>query len=217
MTNEIKAIETHHDGYRFRSRLEARWAVFFDALGIKYEYEKEGFDLGEDGWYLPDFFLPDYHVWVEIKGVDPTDEEGHKVNSLVMTGGFPAFLFVGLPRWGITKYEKECKCKLDKGEWKDGYKFDIPDHLIVDGCYFSMITKDEFIYIKDKYPEELDGIFVMAINDKTGKAVSCRDTKSFCWTPFVGIDTGRRQVDPFRFSTLDYRRALDQARGARFG
>ena len=32
---KIAAIETKYKGYRFRSRLEARWAVFFDALGIK--------------------------------------------------------------------------------------------------------------------------------------------------------------------------------------
>lgn len=51
----IKAIETHYKGYRFRSRLEARWAVFFDALGLQWEYEPEGYDLGEAGWYLPDF------------------------------------------------------------------------------------------------------------------------------------------------------------------
>ena len=28
MNNDIKAIETEYDGHRFRSRLEARWAVF---------------------------------------------------------------------------------------------------------------------------------------------------------------------------------------------
>lgn len=63
----IKAIETRYKGYNFRSRLEARWAVFFDALGVKWEYEKEGYDLGEAGWYLPDFWLPDLRCWVEIK------------------------------------------------------------------------------------------------------------------------------------------------------
>lgn len=63
----IKPIETVYNGYRFRSRLEARWAVFFDALGIEYEYEKEGFDLGKYGWYLPDFYLPEQNFWVEIK------------------------------------------------------------------------------------------------------------------------------------------------------
>ena len=52
----IKAIETRYKGYRFRSRLEARWAVFFDALGLKWEYEPEGFEL-PSGRYLPDFKL----------------------------------------------------------------------------------------------------------------------------------------------------------------
>lgn len=63
----IKAIQTHYKGYKFRSRLEARYGVFFDSLGIKWEYEPEGYDLGEHGYYLPDFFLPDYNRYVEIK------------------------------------------------------------------------------------------------------------------------------------------------------
>lgn len=67
MTGEIKAIETVYKGYRFRSRLEARWAVFFENAGIKWEYEKEGFDLGTLGWYLPDFYLPLNKMWIEIK------------------------------------------------------------------------------------------------------------------------------------------------------
>lgn len=45
MTTIIRAIDTKYKGYRFRSRLEARWAVFFDALGVRWEYEPEGFDL----------------------------------------------------------------------------------------------------------------------------------------------------------------------------
>ena len=31
----LRPIETHYNGYRFRSRLEARWAVFFEAMGWK--------------------------------------------------------------------------------------------------------------------------------------------------------------------------------------
>jgi hypothetical protein len=67
----MKSIETAYRGYRFRSRLEARWAVFFDALSIRWQYEPEGFDMGEDGRYLPDFFLPGFScnpgLYVEVK------------------------------------------------------------------------------------------------------------------------------------------------------
>lgn len=71
----MKAIDTSYKGYRFRSRTEARWAIFFDAVGISYQYEPEGFDLGEHGCYLPDFRIPSVNAWVEIKGVQPTAKE----------------------------------------------------------------------------------------------------------------------------------------------
>jgi len=63
---KIKAIDTFYNGNYYRSRLEARWSVFFDSLQIKYEYEPKGFDLGSF-WYLPDFYLPEYNLWIEIK------------------------------------------------------------------------------------------------------------------------------------------------------
>lgn len=65
---DAKAIETIYRGYRFRSRLEARWAVFFDAVGLPFEYEKEGFTLDDGTRYLPDFWLPSLKMWIEIKG-----------------------------------------------------------------------------------------------------------------------------------------------------
>lgn len=70
----IKAIETHYGGHHFRSRLEARWAVFFDHMGIRWQYELEGFEVrgvyAEPPYrrYLPDFYLPATATWVEVKG-----------------------------------------------------------------------------------------------------------------------------------------------------
>jgi hypothetical protein len=68
----IKAIETEYKGYRFRSRLEARWAVCFDKLGLEWVYESEGFVLDDGITYLPDFYLafPIFNrpgLYVEIK------------------------------------------------------------------------------------------------------------------------------------------------------
>lgn len=77
-----EAIETCYNGYRFRSRLEARWAVVFDAMGIKYRYEEEGYKLKRaNGWYvqyLPDFHLPEMNKWCECKGV-MTPEDAEKI------------------------------------------------------------------------------------------------------------------------------------------
>ncbi|GAA1022089.1 hypothetical protein Aple_064580 [Acrocarpospora pleiomorpha] len=71
----ISAIETRYAGCHFRSRLEARWAVYFDHLGIAWEYERQGYEcsarltLGtEPIAYLPDFWLPEYGMFGEVKG-----------------------------------------------------------------------------------------------------------------------------------------------------
>lgn len=71
----IKAIETRYSGRLFRSRLEARWAVFFDALGLEWRYEPEGYELEDGTRYLPDFFLPSLNALVEIKP-KPLDFDG---------------------------------------------------------------------------------------------------------------------------------------------
>ena len=72
---DLKPIETHYANCRFRSRIEARWAVFFDHLGIKWQYEPQGFDL-PSGPYLPDFLLElGDGVWWEVKGMPPNRRE----------------------------------------------------------------------------------------------------------------------------------------------
>lgn len=50
MKYRIKAHPTMYKGVQYRSRLEARWAAFFDLIGWKHEYEP--IDL--QGW-SPDF------------------------------------------------------------------------------------------------------------------------------------------------------------------
>ena len=69
-----KAIPTKYAGHTFRSRLEARWAAFFDVC--KWDWEYEPVDL--NGW-IPDFRLTsyapqgnDFHgtsVFVEVKPI----------------------------------------------------------------------------------------------------------------------------------------------------
>lgn len=63
----MKPIPTTYAGCRFRSRLEARWAVFFDRLKIDWQYEPQGYVVGGRP-YLPDFLLTTSGTWVEVKG-----------------------------------------------------------------------------------------------------------------------------------------------------
>lgn len=93
----VKAIPTEYHGARFRSRLEARWAVFFDELGIEWEYEAEGFELKFVGWYLPDFYLPKLDMFVEVKahqGCDtskPAMLAGQQKRPIAIVYGPPSF------------------------------------------------------------------------------------------------------------------------------
>jgi hypothetical protein len=94
----LKPIETRYRGYRFRSRLEARWAVFFDDLGIPFEYELEGYSLPSGAAYLPDFVLPNLRVYVEVK---PTEKlaisELKKIVEFALAGDHQLLLIVGSP------------------------------------------------------------------------------------------------------------------------
>lgn len=107
---KVKAIETRYADCRFRSRTEARWAVFFDALGIAWEYEKEGFDL-PSGKYLPDFWLPKERVWAEVKGGDFTWSEIRKCRELVEMTERPCLMLDGQPRgvfyWAFEKRDDD--------------------------------------------------------------------------------------------------------------
>ena len=83
-------IVTHDQGiiedepYLFRSRLEARWAVFFDAMGIEWEYEPEGIVLSDGTNYLPDFYLPHFHCYFEVKrrSIKGTPEEERVISKI---------------------------------------------------------------------------------------------------------------------------------------
>ena len=113
--NEIKPIETVYNGYRFRSRLEARWAVFFDTAGIQYEYEHEGFELENGTRYLPDFYFPSYDWYAEVKA--PRDNAfdeieraskfvGKGIRVLILLGNIPPVCEVPVYHFGALHYDE---------------------------------------------------------------------------------------------------------------
>ena len=102
-----KAIPTEYRGYRFRSRKEARWAVFLDASGVSWEYEPEGYDLGNGLHYLPDFLLhgvtvnhgyfkKNCDIYMEVKG-RMNDIDAEKIQRFYEAGYPPE------SDWGVSK------------------------------------------------------------------------------------------------------------------
>lgn len=94
----MRPIQTLYRGYLFRSRLEARWAVFFDSLKIKWVYEPEGFHLSNGEMYLPDFFLPGFcnskGIYAEVKPERIVDA---KARQLAIDSGRGVLMICGVP------------------------------------------------------------------------------------------------------------------------
>ena len=108
--NNIQPIETIYKDTVYRSRLEARWAIFFDEMGIEYQYEPGTFQVPFNGYFLkycPDFVLTNLKcieeirqpLYIEVKGrmrysdIYENDrrkfEAFAKNNSLLVLGSLP--------------------------------------------------------------------------------------------------------------------------------
>jgi hypothetical protein len=129
---------TKYRGCLFRSRREARWAVFLDAAGIPWTYEKEGCRLEDGTDYFPDFWIPlpsePTHAgatgegyWLEIRGCPPTADEMNRCRFLATRTGHIVFLVDGQPG-------------QEKDVWKwygdgrlihDGERFEFPEPEIL--------------------------------------------------------------------------------------
>ena len=160
MGNNIKAIETEYGGHRFRSRVEARWAVFFDAIGLKYEYEIEGFEM-EGLRYLPDFYIPSLDRWFEIKGKPLTEIEIKKCEEFCRRLDNESIKFsvlIGSPDscavrvgdfFGIIEYVWQWPSET----YPDNYRLEAPRELIQKE-YYSRFMKGLWV-VPNKTEEEV--------------------------------------------------------------
>lgn len=219
---EIKAIETVYKGYRFRGRTEARWAVFFDACGVKWEYEPEGFELGDGVRYLPDFLLHDVCVrsdankidlWVEVKGKLKREDA---VKLLRFAQGEAC----GEDEWGNTRYKGGqpilMVTKIPEGS--DVYElFDIPSEQSedytagiapwqfenIDGDHYPALPcvskTGKFSLISPDHTEDIDQEKTLAAYDKARQAQfefgkTPGETKIHANTPEEKLEQIRRQL-----------------------
>jgi hypothetical protein len=110
----------------FRSHLEARWAIFFTCLDLKWEYEPQGFATDGEP-YLPDFavFAAVGLLWVETKPQWQSDPAGvAKWRRFAAQRPRPsrAVLFAGLPTLHVRSVVIGGDDSLGdpaKGAWED--------------------------------------------------------------------------------------------------
>lgn len=145
---DIKAIETSYKGYKFRSRLEARWAVFFDAMGFEYQYEPEGFHLNNRLKYLPDFWLPWVEMYAEVKPTQLKGKDREKVIALVLATGKPCLQLIGppdfRPYWAIEAAEDGSPPSVVEYDYAIISKNYLGEHRFWSFCAGTHETEDQF-------------------------------------------------------------------------
>ncbi len=117
MMNQIDPLEIHWHGHRFRSRLEARWKIFMDSMGIDSMYEAEAFQLPDGTRYFPDFYLPVVFSFAEVKSLleDPR-EALSKLSKLSEFTNHQSLLLEGPPAFRL--YRGICpKFSLEEPLW----------------------------------------------------------------------------------------------------
>jgi hypothetical protein len=142
----MKAIETKYKGRRFRSRLEARWAVFFDAMGFKWEYEPEGYAKGGIA-YLPDFLLTlpnGKQLYCEVKPEEYHFSDDPRLKfyrELVNTLHKPFVMLTGLPQFMV--YDQIAP-NLPEDSFHAVFFLDYEPYLrVADSYWFPQLTLNE--------------------------------------------------------------------------
>lgn len=78
--NNDRKSYTSKSGFRkdlkkfFRSASEANFARYLNKLHISWIYEPEWFKLSNNKHYCPDFYLPEFDMYIEIKGFLQQDD-----------------------------------------------------------------------------------------------------------------------------------------------
>lgn len=144
---KTQAIETYYKNTKFRSRLEARWALFFDELGIMWDYEPQGFE-SHGIRYLPDFYLPELDYFFEVKPYAPSWDDFKKSAVCPYVCGSTILVAWGPPSIPVEE--------------------DLFDMVSIYEEYLSSLEEDKCLDIKDiKMPKK---------SDRYGRVAICHDS-----------------------------------------
>lgn len=158
-TPVIPAIPTKFKGVQYRSRLEARWAAFFDSLCWDFEYEPT-----ETNGYVPDFlihgpnsFLVEIkpaRTWAEYWGPIEKIERGLKDtrwqdSEVLILGEHPVISYdefrAAPKKWGVGEVHGVRPFGLIREYWgdDDGAEWSPGTWMKCRGCYLTVATSIE--------------------------------------------------------------------------
>ncbi len=114
LINTQHAIETIYRKFLFRSRLEAKWAVFFDLCGWPWSYEPLDFN----GW-IPDFAIGEHPTLVEVKPFFKREEWGDAIAKIEASGCRRPVILLGADPTilGMSTYENGALIIGNLWEW----------------------------------------------------------------------------------------------------
>lgn len=107
-----------HEGYRMRSFTETAWARLLEAAGISYLYESQLVEL-DRCYYLPDFYLPNVGIFLEVKGPSANDLERQKAQETQEKTGKHVILLKGFPEVDGGGFYNSILSIFYKGSWID--------------------------------------------------------------------------------------------------
>lgn len=113
-----------HNGYKLRSYTELMWARLMDAVDIFYLYEPHLLQV-EGCKYLPDFYLPESDLYLEVKGTYPTDAEKAKAFQVLERTGRPVIFLVARPQSDAGGMMNCCLMLPYGDRWVDGSLHDL--------------------------------------------------------------------------------------------
>jgi hypothetical protein len=97
--NPVVTSETVYCGKVFKNRLAVRWAVYFDVIGIEYEYASKEINL-QGRKLVPDFWLPQVGMYAYVKNRQFANSEISSIDDIVMETNCPVLMLVGAPSYG---------------------------------------------------------------------------------------------------------------------
>ena len=161
----IKPIETLYRGHYFRSKAEARFAVFLDCLGVKWEYEPQGFDLGNGLKYLPDFKIYNVEIWDENR--DKCNYDTYEPRDDSRTGKLLK-----------PDFEKIMRFAFDDTFDDDCYGSEVKNPIWVAGNTFTLDpTNENYIHGDTGWgPDALINNFMTIDGDSYGFIITCPKT-----------------------------------------